>query len=93
MRNKTTSVCARICLSALAVMAAGAQDNPVHPTTVPHVALPPTPTPLGVPKPGPATDAPYAPQPILQGGVVVTLYPPGSPYLKLDRSTRPSSTT
>ena len=36
-------------------------------------------------QPGPVTDAPYAPQPILQGGVVVTLYPPGSPYLKMDR--------
>jgi acetyl esterase/lipase len=43
------------------------------------------PTPLGVPKPGPATDAPYAPQPILQGGVVVPLYPAGSPYLKAER--------
>jgi acetyl esterase/lipase len=36
-------------------------------------------------KPGPVTDGPYAPQPILQGGVVLTLYPPGSPYLKMDR--------
>ena len=48
-----------------------------------------TPAPLGVPKPGPATDAPYAPQPILPGGVVVTLYPPGSPYLKMDRVREP----
>jgi acetyl esterase/lipase len=47
--------------------------------------LPPLPAPLGVPKTGPATDAPYAPQPILPGGVVVTLFPPGSPYLKMDR--------
>jgi acetyl esterase/lipase len=47
--------------------------------------LAPPPAPLAVPKPGPATDAPYAPQPILQGGVVVTLYPPGSPYLKAER--------
>ena len=44
-----------------------------------------TPAPLGVPKPGPATDAPYAPQPILPGGVVLTLYPPGSPFLNKDR--------
>ncbi|MGA3187370.1 MAG: alpha/beta hydrolase [Bryobacteraceae bacterium] len=36
-------------------------------------------------KPGPVTDAPYVPQPILQGGLVLTLYPPGSPYLKMDR--------
>jgi endo-1,4-beta-xylanase len=47
--------------------------------------LPPLPAPLSVPKPGPATDAPYAPQPILPGGVVVPLYPPGSPFLKMDR--------
>jgi len=51
----------------------------------PRAALPPLPAPLGVPKPGPVTDAPYAPLPILQGGVVVTLFPPGSPYLKMDR--------
>jgi acetyl esterase/lipase len=50
-----------------------------------HATLPPLPAPLGVPKPGPATDAPYAPQPILPGGVVVTLYPPGSPFLKMER--------
>jgi len=42
-----------------------------------------------VPKPGPATDAPYAPQPILPGGVVVALYPPGSPFLKMDRIREP----
>ncbi|MGA3202124.1 MAG: alpha/beta hydrolase fold domain-containing protein [Bryobacteraceae bacterium] len=35
--------------------------------------------------PGPVTDGPYVPQPILQGGLVLTLYPPGSPYLKMDR--------
>ena len=47
--------------------------------------LPPLPAPLGMPKPGPASDAPYAPQPILPGGVVVPLYPPGSAFLKTDR--------
>ena len=40
---------------------------------------------LGVPKPGPTNDGLYAPQPILQGGVVVALYPPDSPFLKQDR--------
>src|SRR2546421_7157396 len=40
---------------------------------------------MGVPKPGAATDAPDAPQPILQGGGVMTLFPPGSPYLKADK--------
>ncbi len=41
--------------------------------------------PLGVPKPGPTNDAPYAPQPILQGGVVVPLYPPDSLQLNQNR--------
>ncbi len=49
-----------------------------------RATLPPLPVPIGVPKPGPTTDAPYAPLPILQGGVVVTLYPPGSPFLKME---------
>ncbi len=47
--------------------------------------LPPLPAPLNLPKPGPATDAPYAPQPILPGGVVVPLWAPDSPYLKSER--------
>lgn len=46
---------------------------------------PSIPAPLGAPKPGPASDAPYAPQPILPGGVVMPLYPAGSPVLKADR--------
>lgn len=52
-------------------------------------ALPPLSAPLAVPKPGPATDAPYAPTSILPGGVVVTLYPPGSPYLRMDHIREP----
>jgi len=48
--------------------------------------LPPLPTPLSVPKPGPVTDSPYAPQPILPGGIVIPLYPAGSPYLKAERA-------
>jgi acetyl esterase/lipase len=51
----------------------------------PHASLPPLPAPIGVPKPGPANDGPYAPLPILQGGVVVPLYPTGSPFLKAER--------
>ncbi len=47
--------------------------------------LPPLPAALSIPKPGPVTEAPYAPQPILPGGVVVPLFPPGSPYLKAER--------
>jgi len=38
-----------------------------------------------VPAPGPVTDGPYTPQPILPGGIVVPLYVPGSPDLKADR--------
>src|SRR4249920_2379631 len=52
-------------------------------------ALPPLPAPLAVPKPGPVTEAPYAPQPIVAGGVVVPLYPAGSPFLKADRVREP----
>ena len=51
--------------------------------------LPPLPAPLSVPKPGPAGDGPYAPQPILPGGIVIPLFPPGSPYLKMDRVREP----
>jgi acetyl esterase/lipase len=60
-----------------------AQDNP------PARTLPPVPEPLSMPKPGPAGDAPYSPQPILPGGVVIPLYPPGSPLLKADRAKEP----
>jgi endo-1,4-beta-xylanase len=51
------------------------------------VELPPLPAALSVPSPGPTNDAPYAPQPIVQGGVVVPLYPPDSPLLKKERVT------
>lgn len=40
---------------------------------------------LGVPRPGPTNDAPYAPQPILPGGIVIPLYPPDSPKLNQAR--------
>jgi endo-1,4-beta-xylanase len=46
---------------------------------------PTIPAPLGIPAPGAATDAPYAPQPIVAGGIVMPLYPPGSPFLKTER--------
>lgn len=51
--------------------------------------LPPLPAPLDVPKPGPQTDAPYAPQSILPGGVVIPLYAPGSPFLRMERIREP----
>src|SRR3954451_13061513 len=65
----------------------GAQTN--TPAASPRAALPPLPAPVGVPKPGAPTDAPYAPLPILQGGIVVPLYPPGSSFLKMDRVREP----
>jgi endo-1,4-beta-xylanase len=68
-----------IVLWAIFITTANAQKTP----------LPPLPAPLAVPKPGPATDAPYAPTSILPGGVVVTLYPPRSLYLKMDRIREP----
>lgn len=53
--------------------------------TPPSQRLPLSPAPLGVPQPGPTNAAPYAPQPILPGGIVLPLYPPGSPFLRTDR--------
>lgn len=44
-----------------------------------------TPAPQRVPVPGPVTDAPYAPQAILPGGIVVPLYPAGSTMLNAAR--------
>jgi hypothetical protein len=62
-------------ISALLAANAVAQDaqKPVAPVSI------------AVPTPAPATDAPYVPQPILSGGIVVTLYPPDSPHLKMER--------
>lgn len=67
----------------LAIISAVGQDAPK--TSLTAVALEPIPPALGVPKPGLTNDAPYAPQPILQGGVVLPLYPADSPHLKKDR--------
>ncbi len=54
-----------------------------------HAQLPPLPAALSVPKPGPSTDAPYAPLAIIQGGIVVPLYQPGSAFLKADKVREP----
>ncbi len=64
-------------LLALCLVTAGAQS------------LPPLPEPASIPKPAPATDKAYAPQPILPGGVVVPLYPVSSPFLKSERVHEP----
>lgn len=69
----------RLCFAiTLLVTTVAAQDGRRAP-------LPPLPAPMNVPKPGPANEAPYAPQPILPGGIVIPLYPPGSPFLKVDK--------
>jgi hypothetical protein len=39
----------------------------------------------GIPAPGPTNDLPYVPQPILQGGIVIPLFPPDSHYLNTNR--------
>ena len=62
-----------------------AQDVPAPKSDQPRPQLPTLPAPLGMPKPADATDQPYAPQPILQGGVVIPLFPPGSRHLKMER--------
>ncbi len=49
--------------------------------------------PLYVPAPGPATDQPYVPRPLLPGGIVVTLYPPDSPMLNKERIREPEQYT
>jgi endo-1,4-beta-xylanase len=74
---------------AIALSIALAQNAPA-PQSAPaaggaHATLPPLPPPQNVPKPGPAGDGPYEPLALMPGGVVVTLFPPGSPYLKMDR--------
>jgi hypothetical protein len=71
----TALVVVLLCVAAIHI--AEAQD--VQPP------LPPAPAALAVPKPATATDQPYAPQAILQGGIVVTLFPADSPYLRKDK--------
>jgi endo-1,4-beta-xylanase len=69
----------------LTIITAVAEEPPKTALAGPSAAMAPIPPALGVPKPGPTNDAPYAPQPILQGGVVVPLYLADSPFLKKDR--------
>lgn len=72
-------------LLAIPFSTAVAQEASQPANAVSRAPLAPVPLPLGVPKPALTNDAPYAPQPILQGGVVVTLYSPDSPLLKKER--------
>jgi acetyl esterase/lipase len=76
-------------LLASALTVTAADNAPASASTKPAVALAPLPPPMNVPKPGPRTDGPYQPQTILAGGVVLTLFPPDSPYLKQERLREP----
>jgi endo-1,4-beta-xylanase len=60
---------------------AASQETPKT-TATPGAALSSA---LGVPKPGPTNNAPYLPQAILQGGVILPLYPSDSTFLKKER--------
>ena len=79
------TVFAALIFPAMPVFTAMAQDASPATNGISHPALPPIPQPLSVPKPGPTNDAPYAPQAILPGGIVVPLYAPDSPFLNKDR--------
>ena len=83
-RNPRTVLCAALLCSALVLTSAVAQNAVPPAATAPAAApLPPPPPPMNIPKPGPTNDGPYAPQPILPGGIVIPLFPPGSPYLNM----------
>src|SRR5882672_5844164 len=69
----------------LTIIAAATHEFPEKASAANAAAVAPISSALGVPKPGPTNDTSYAPQPILQGGVVVPLYPAGSAFLKQDR--------
>src|SRR3569833_3376885 len=70
MMHKSILLLSMVCLAAQAL----AQSS-----------LPPVPAPQMVPQPGPVTKGPYQPQAILPGGIVMPLYPAGSPFLNAKR--------
>ncbi len=74
-------------LAAIALSIALAQNAPAPVGN--RAPLPPLPAPQSVPKPGPATDQPYAPLALLPGGVVIPLYQPGSLFLNMARIKEP----
>jgi len=74
-------------LSAVVFSIALAQNAPAPGGSRP--ALPPIPAPQAVPAPGPATDGPYQPLALMPGGIVMTLFPPDSPYLNKARIKEP----
>lgn len=76
-------------LISLCLLAAVIPVHAAEPVATPTVPAPavrsPLPAPQRVPAPGPQTDASYAPQSILPGGVVIPLYPAGSTYVNQAR--------
>jgi endo-1,4-beta-xylanase len=87
--NKQTisTILTPLLMLSLASSAVIAQDAATPAPAAAHAPLPPVPAPMDVPHPGPTNDAPYAPQTILPGGIVIPLWPPGSPYLNMKRVT------
>jgi hypothetical protein len=85
VRRRFSMVLIALFSCAIAADVCSGQEPPAAAATAARPALPPLPAPLGVPKPGLTNDAPYAPQPILPGGIVVPLYPPDSRFLKQER--------
>jgi endo-1,4-beta-xylanase len=83
-KNLSRFAIAIVPIATIAISIALAQNTPGPAASGPHAALPPLPPPQGIPKPGPATDQPYQPLALMPGGVVVTLFPPDSPYLNKD---------
>jgi acetyl esterase/lipase len=69
------------CFFLVSVISGLAQDSSKPSATT----LPAVPPAMNVPAAGPTNEAPYAPQPILQGGIVIPLYPSDSPHLKKER--------
>ena len=74
---------------ALAPLTAGTVGADAAPAVAPKAPETPQPQPMGVPAPGPGTDGPYSPQPILPGGAVIPLYAPDSPQLNRSRIREP----
>jgi endo-1,4-beta-xylanase len=74
-----------VLLASLTINFAGGQDSGSAPQPAQRAPLPALPEPQAIPMPGPVTDQPYAPKTILPGGIVVTLFPTGSKYLKADK--------
>ena len=84
-RHPLKTIVAVLLLASLTIGFANGQvpGEPGRPAQ--RAPLPSVPAAQAIPKPGPQTDEPYAPQAILPGGIVVTLFPPGSKYLKADK--------